>query len=65
MADSAGSPFLMSHEEVVRVSTPAGGVLTQVPPPATLPRFEPFSPLLTGSGMDAKAKVRIVCLQLE
>lgn len=63
---SAGSPSPLSHEEVVSVSTPPGGVLKQVPPPpATLPRFKPFSPLLTGSGMDAKAKISIVRLQLE
>lgn len=34
-------------------------------PPATLPHFEPFSPQLSGSGVDAKVKLRLARLQLE
>lgn len=35
------------------------------PPPATLPRYEGFSPASSGSLVEARFKVHLACLQLE
>lgn len=51
--------------EPVIVTTPPADIAQGRGAPATLPRFEPFSPESHGSGVDAKLKVRLARLQLE
>lgn len=46
-------------------ATPSGEKFEPEVPPATLPRFEPFSPELHVSSGDARLKVRLARLQLE
>ncbi|KAI3374116.1 hypothetical protein L3Q82_005935 [Scortum barcoo] len=47
------------------LATPPGDVADHEVPPATLPRFEPFSPESRGSSVDVKLKIRLARLQLE
>lgn len=53
------------EEQQAAQATPLGNMADREAPPATLPRFEPFSPESRGSSMDARLKVRLVRLQLE
>ncbi|XP_075933639.1 uncharacterized protein LOC142933416 [Anarhichas minor] len=46
-------------------ATPPGEMVEREAPPATLPRFDPFSPEFRGSSENAKLKVRLARLQLE
>lgn len=52
-------------EEQAVLATPLGAQVEPEAPPATLPRFEPFSPENRGSSTDAKLKVHLLRLQLE
>ncbi|KAI3376796.1 hypothetical protein L3Q82_000077 [Scortum barcoo] len=47
------------------LATPPGDVADHEVPPATLPRFEPFSPESHGSSVDVKLKIRLARLQVE
>lgn len=47
------------EEERVALATPTGEVAECEAPPATLPRFEPFSPESRGSSRDIRLKVRL------
>lgn len=52
-------------DELAVPTTPVEGQTKPEDPPATLPRFEPFSPEAIGSSIDAKLRVRLLRLQLE
>lgn len=47
------------------LGTPLHGAVKGVPASATLPRFEAFSPEMSGSSRDARLKVRLARLQFE
>ncbi|XP_043968384.1 uncharacterized protein LOC122828679 isoform X1 [Gambusia affinis] len=52
-------------EGVAVLATPPRGLAEPQAPPATLPRFDPVSPELSGSGGNVRLKVRLARLQLE
>ncbi|XP_043962798.1 uncharacterized protein LOC122825436 isoform X2 [Gambusia affinis] len=52
-------------EGVAVMATPPRGLAEPQAPPATLPRFDPVSPELSGSGGNVRLKVRLARLQLE
>ena len=65
-ARPGASPVLDYKEgQQVAQATPLVDRAVYEAPPATLPRFEPFSPESHGSSGDAKLKVRLARLQLE
>ena len=59
------SSVLDGKEEQAVLATPPGKGAEHEAPPATLPRFEPFSPESHGSSVDARLKVRLARLHLE
>ena len=62
---ACASPHVDSQGKEVNLATPQGEALVHEAAPATLPRFEPFSPQLSGSSGDVKLKVRLARLQIE
>ena len=59
------SSVLDGKEEQAVLTTPPGKAAEHEAPPATLPRFDPFSPESHGSSVDARLKVCLARLHLE